>query len=59
LHPKLYDEALHSPKYYLFTGGGTVLKVIEEGDPYGLEIVRALMENKQRMNESSGRGLVA
>ncbi|KAH7435895.1 hypothetical protein KP509_06G082900 [Ceratopteris richardii] len=46
LHPKLYHEALHSPKYYLFTGGGTVLKVIEEGDPYGLEIVKALIENK-------------
>jgi len=32
-------------KYYFFTGGGTVLKAIEEGSPYGLEPVKALMEN--------------
>ncbi|KAH7293453.1 hypothetical protein KP509_28G026300 [Ceratopteris richardii] len=51
LHPKLYHEALHSPKYYLFTGGGTVLKVIEEGDPYGLEIVKALMANKESQQQ--------
>ncbi|MCO5553579.1 hypothetical protein L7F22_007102 [Adiantum nelumboides] len=51
LHPKLYHEALHSPKYYLFTGGGTVLKVIEEGDPYGLEIVKALIANNEHSLE--------
>eukprot|EP00249_Psilotum_nudum_P011147 c22990_g1_i1 orf=272-1486(+) len=53
LHPKLYHEALHSAKYYLFTGGGTVLKVIEEGDPYGLDIVKALIENKQSYSDCS------
>ena len=53
LHPKLYHEALHSSKYYLFTGGGTVLKVIEEGDPYGLETVNALIQNKLSFEQSN------
>ncbi|KAI5057283.1 hypothetical protein GOP47_0027298 [Adiantum capillus-veneris] len=57
LHPKLYHEALHSPKYYLFTGGGTVLKVIEEGDPYGLEIVKALIANKEHSHEYFRNGV--
>eukprot|EP01018_Ginkgo_biloba_P035270 Gb_14561 [translate_table: standard] len=46
LHPVLYQAALDNIKYYLFTGGGTVLKVIEEGDPMGLETVKTLIENK-------------
>jgi len=46
LHPLLYQAALDNIKYYLFTGGGTVLKVIEEGDPMGLETVKALIDNK-------------
>lgn len=46
LHPVLYQAALDNIKYYLFTGGGTVLKVIEEGDPMGLDIVKALIDNK-------------
>ncbi|XP_024541643.1 uncharacterized protein LOC112350156 [Selaginella moellendorffii] len=45
LHPGLYHEALDSPKYYLFTGGGTVLKVIEEGNPFGLDTVKALINS--------------
>ncbi|CAK9199178.1 unnamed protein product [Sphagnum troendelagicum] len=45
LHPGLYQKALESPKYYLFTGGGTVLKVIEEGDPFALPTVKALIAN--------------
>ncbi|KAJ7542632.1 hypothetical protein O6H91_09G004100 [Diphasiastrum complanatum] len=47
LNPGLYHAALDKPEYYLFTGGGTVLKIIEEGDPYGLETVKALVENKK------------
>ncbi|KAJ7541780.1 hypothetical protein O6H91_10G076100 [Diphasiastrum complanatum] len=47
LHPGIYHAALDSPKYYLFTGGGTVLKVIEEGDPFGLDTVKALITNKE------------
>ncbi|CAM6121548.1 unnamed protein product [Calypogeia fissa] len=50
LHPGLYSEALESLQYYLFTGGGTVLKVLEEGDPFGLENVKALMKNAEHFN---------
>lgn len=45
LHPGLYHAALDSPKYYMFTGGGTVLKVLEEADPFGLPTVKALIAN--------------
>lgn len=50
LHPGLYHAALDSAKYYLFTGGGTVLKVLEEGDPLGLENIKALMQNAREFN---------
>ncbi|MFH2002159.1 MAG: phosphoglycerate kinase, partial [Planctomycetota bacterium] len=46
LSPGLYLAAMDSAQYYFFTGGGTVLKAIEEGSPYGLEPVTALMANK-------------
>ncbi|GAQ84339.1 phosphoglycerate kinase [Klebsormidium nitens] len=45
LNPGLYHAAIDNSKYYLFTGGGTVLTVIEKNDPYGLEPVKALMDN--------------
>jgi len=45
LSPGLYLAAMDNAKYYFFTGGGTVLKAVEEGSPYGLEPVKALMEN--------------
>jgi phosphoglycerate kinase len=45
LLPGLYIMALDSPKYYIFTGGGAVLKAIQEGNPYGLLPVKALKEN--------------
>lgn len=48
LSPGLYLAAMDSAQYYFFTGGGTVLKAIEEGTPYGLEPVTALMENGGR-----------
>jgi phosphoglycerate kinase len=48
LSPGLYLAAMDSAQYYFFTGGGTVLKAIEEGTPYGLEPVKALMENGGR-----------
>ncbi|CAK9234723.1 unnamed protein product [Sphagnum jensenii] len=50
LHPGLYHAALESSKYYLFTGGGSVLKVLEEGDPYALPTVKALIENGKTYN---------
>ncbi|MCF8060980.1 MAG: phosphoglycerate kinase [Deltaproteobacteria bacterium] len=48
LNPGIYMSALDDPSCYFFTGGGTVLKAIEEGSPYGLEPVHALIENGGR-----------
>lgn len=47
LLPGLYIVALDSPKYYIFTGGGAVLKAIEDGTVLGLDPVKALIENKK------------
>lgn len=55
LWPGLYQAALDSPKYYLFTGGGTVLKVLEEGDPFALPTVRALIENGEQLRLQNER----
>ncbi|MBI5050834.1 MAG: phosphoglycerate kinase [Nitrospirae bacterium] len=48
LCPGLYLSVLDNSQYYFFTGGGTVLVAIEQGSPYGLKPVQALMENKER-----------
>jgi phosphoglycerate kinase len=48
LLPGLYIVALDSPGYGIFTGGGAVLKAIQEGSPYGLEPVRALIDNNRQ-----------
>jgi phosphoglycerate kinase len=47
LLPGLYIVALDSPKYYIFTGGGAVLKAIQEGNVNGLEPVKALINKIQ------------
>ncbi len=47
LLPGLYILALDSPKYYIFTGGGAVLKAIEQDNVLGLEPVKALMQNTE------------
>ncbi|MDR1046067.1 MAG: phosphoglycerate kinase [Candidatus Adiutrix sp.] len=44
LNPGLYLRALDDPSYYFFTGGGAVLTAIEEGSPYGLKPVAALLK---------------
>jgi phosphoglycerate kinase len=46
LSPGLYLAAMDSAQYYFFTGGGTVLKAIEQGSPYDLEPVTALIANR-------------
>jgi phosphoglycerate kinase len=46
LLPGLYIVALDNPKYYIFTGGGAVLKAIEEGTPLGMKPVQVLAEKK-------------
>ena len=43
LSPGLYMAALEDPQFYLFTGGGTVLKALELGGPEKLTTVEALM----------------
>ncbi len=45
LLPGLYISALDSPKYYIFTGGGAVLKAIENGTTTGLAPVKALIDS--------------
>jgi len=45
LCPGLYLSVLDNTQYYFFTGGGTVLTAIEQGSPYGLKPVEALIEN--------------
>lgn len=42
LLPGLYIVALDNPNYYIFTGGGAVLKAIQEATYMGLEPVKAL-----------------
>lgn len=49
--PGLYLSAMDSDRFYFFTGGGAVLKTIEEGTPYGLETVKALIENKEKYSK--------
>jgi phosphoglycerate kinase len=44
LCPGLYLSVLDNTQYYFFTGGGTVLTAIEQGSPYGLKPVQALMD---------------
>ena len=44
LQPGLYLKALDDPSYYFFTGGGAVLTAIEQGSPYGLKPVDALLK---------------
>jgi len=51
LLPGLYIVALDSPRYYIFTGGGSVLKAIEDGSVFGLEPVKALIENKKERTQ--------
>jgi phosphoglycerate kinase len=48
LCPGLYLSVMDNANYYFFTGGGTVLTAIEQGSPYGLKPVQALMESKKR-----------
>ena len=48
LCPGLYISVLDNAHYYFFTGGGAVLTAIEQGSPYGLKPVQALIENKEK-----------
>ncbi|MBI5847338.1 MAG: phosphoglycerate kinase [Nitrospirae bacterium] len=48
LCPGLYLSVMDNANYYFFTGGGTVLTAIEQGSPYGLKPVQALIDRSQR-----------
>lgn len=48
LCPGLYLSVMDNANYYFFTGGGTVLTAIEQGSPYGLKPVQALIEAGKR-----------
>jgi phosphoglycerate kinase len=50
LLPGLYIMALDSPKYYIFTGGGAVLKAIEQGTHLGIAPVEELINRAKTMN---------
>jgi len=51
LLPGEYLNALNNPKYYFFTGGGTILKAINEGTVLGLDPIKALVENYEKMQK--------
>jgi len=42
--PGVYMKGLDDPHCYYFTGGGTVLKALEEGSPFKLEPVERLLK---------------
>jgi len=44
LCPGTYMSGLDDPKTYYFTGGGSVLAAIEQGSPYRLKPIQALLE---------------
>jgi len=43
LLPELFTKAAQDPNYYFFTGGGAILDAIEQGSPYGMKPVAALI----------------
>ncbi|MCK5051911.1 MAG: phosphoglycerate kinase [Candidatus Cloacimonetes bacterium] len=51
LLPGKYIKAVDDPNYYFFSGGGTILKAIHEGKVTGLAPVRALIDNKQQLED--------
>ncbi|MDD3050232.1 MAG: phosphoglycerate kinase [Candidatus Cloacimonetes bacterium] len=55
LLPGEYLQALNNPKYYFFTGGGTILKAINEGTVLGLEPIKALVDNHKRLKKNDRR----
>jgi len=48
LLPGLYIMALDSPNYYIFTGGGAVLKAIEQGTHLGITPIEELIKRSQQ-----------
>ncbi len=44
LLPEIFAAAAKDDSYYFFTGGGAVLNAIEQGSPYGMKPVEALLK---------------
>ena len=44
---ELYFKAVDDPNYYFFTGGGTILTAIEQGSPWNLDMLKALLEENK------------
>jgi phosphoglycerate kinase len=42
--PGIWMKAANDVKYYFFTGGGAILDAIEQGSPYGMKTVQALLK---------------
>lgn len=55
LCPGLYLSVLDDALYYFFTGGGSVLKAIEQSDAMGMKPVQALIENKKTFEKGLTR----
>jgi phosphoglycerate kinase len=49
LCPGLYLSVMDNANYYFFTGGGTVLTAIEQGSPYGLKPLQALIDKGRKI----------
>ncbi len=47
--PNLFRKADDDPNYYFFTGGGTILKVLETRSINALEPIKALVESNENM----------
>lgn len=46
LVPSIYMHGLDDPTYYMFTGGGAVLKAIQEGKATEMDMIQALITQK-------------
>ena len=44
LSPGVYLKGLNNPDCYYFTGGGTILKALEEGSPFKIKPVERLLK---------------
>lgn len=55
LLPGLYIMALDSKDYYIFTGGGAVLKAIEQNSSSGIAPVSALINLKAEQEKWKAR----
>lgn len=47
LLPEIYQKAVQDETYYFFTGGGAVLKAIEQNSAYGMKPVEVLLKRNR------------